>query len=44
MDTTMLGPVTGSLALTIELVTGTAFEPAANALYSFLLIFGGLGL
>lgn len=44
MDTTMLGPVTGSLALSIELLTGTAFESAANTLYPFMLIFGGFGL
>lgn len=44
MDTTMLGPVTGSLALSIELVIGTAFEPAADALYELMIIFGELGL
>lgn len=44
MDPTMLGPITGSLALSIELVIGTALEPLADTLYPWLLIFGGLGL
>lgn len=44
MDFTMLGPVTGPLALSIEMVTGTAMEPMANTFYAWLLIFGGLGL
>lgn len=44
MDTTMLGPVTGALALSIELFTGTAFDSVADRLYSWMLIFGGFGL
>lgn len=44
MDFTMLGPVSGPLALSIELVTGTALESMADTFYPWLLIFGGLGL
>lgn len=44
MDTSMLGPVTGPLALSIELFTGTALDSMADTVYSWMLIFGGLGL
>lgn len=44
MDFTMLGPVTGPLALSIEMVMGTSMEPLANTLYGYMLIFGGMGL
>lgn len=44
MDFTMLGPVTGPLALSIEIVIGTALEPLAHTFYDYMLIFGELGL
>ncbi|WP_274376965.1 hypothetical protein [Dietzia alimentaria] len=44
MDPSMLGPVTGPLALSIEMVIGTAMEPMADMFYGLMIFFGELGL
>ena len=44
MDPTFLGPVTGSLAIAIEMVIDTPMEPAADAIYDLMIFFGDLGL
>lgn len=44
MDPTFLGPVTGSLAVSIEALIGTPFEPAIHPIYEVMIFFGELGL
>lgn len=44
MDPTMLGPVTGPLALSLELALDTGMNSLADWFYGWILMLGPLGL